>query len=190
MSLYNMLNGMNAVLAILVTPFLPRQPTAFPRFRDVFLGAEDLPKEIEHRPNILVYTRMGSGNATCWGQQDGGQVSTVCQCPACDAERLEEHPDCYGSYEDASDSTYRTFVFHAKDGDRADYDCVRERRIWDLSDDYRKRLTETFAASPPDSAVAKLVAQIVALREKPLALQSGAEGEPDVPVRPPKTDLG
>ena len=40
MSLYNMIAGMNAGLAVLASPFLPRRADHFPRFRDIFREAE------------------------------------------------------------------------------------------------------------------------------------------------------
>jgi hypothetical protein len=137
MSLYNMIAGMNAELGVLMSPFLPRRADAFPRFRDIFTAATDT----EITGDIYVYTRMGGGNRDCWESNEDG-----CSCAAHDAEAIEIHPQCLHRYDDEFDCTYSTFVFCVSDEDRPDYDALVAGKPWLVSDRYRAKLRELFAA--------------------------------------------
>lgn len=137
MSLYNLLNGMNAEVAVLVSPFLPMRADKFPRFRDVFLHADDSPVA----GDIFVYTRMGGGNAECWDDCEYGN------CPACQAENLRESENCVGSYEDEFDCTYKTFVFKVPEEHIKDFDFALSGKISLTSSWYKSRLTEMFSDS-------------------------------------------
>lgn len=132
MSLYNMLNGMNAGIGILVSPFLPMRFDHFPRIRDVFLRDDD------HEGDIFVYTRMGGGNADCWKDDYGGEGE--CDCPGCIAERIEEN--CFAAYEDDFDFTYKTFVFKVTDH-RDDFEKLLNGKN-DFSEWYINKLKEMF----------------------------------------------
>ena len=136
MSLYNLINGMNTAAAVALSPFLPRKATDFPRFRDIFLEAEDYYGD---DGDIFIYTRMGGGNRDCWydGEKD-------CDCPGCDASRLEGHVQCVDRYDDTYDCTYSTFVWRVSDEDRPDFEALMEGRSADLSDRYKSRLKEMF----------------------------------------------
>jgi len=103
MSMYNIVNGVNAELAVYVSLILNQDITkTFPRFRDVFTNDDECPvKEY----NFLIYTRMGGGNRECW--EEG---KDLCECPACSADDLENKDYVIARYDDSFDSTYCTFV--------------------------------------------------------------------------------
>ena len=134
MSLYNMVHGMNATLAMLVSPFLPRAADAFPRFRDVFLEADDAPT----KGDIYVYTRMGGGNRECLDDCEDES------CQACDARHIEAEPTCICRYDDDFDCTFSTFVFRVADEHRADFAALLAREYPKLSDWYIAKLRECF----------------------------------------------
>jgi hypothetical protein len=138
MSLYNLMNGMNAELAILMSPFLPRPADQFPRFRNCFIQADDYHGEA--KGDIFVYTRMGGGNRECWINEPPHEAK---DCNACDANELEAL--AVARYDDEFDSTYSTFVFKVSDEDRADYDALVTGNMGALSDRYMERLTQIFA---------------------------------------------
>jgi len=135
MSLYNLMHGMNANLAVMISPFLPRAADAFPRFRNVFTEIEDSPCE----GDLYIYTRMGGGNADCWA--DG---SDDCDCGACDAAGIEGEENCVGAFDDSFDCTYKTFVFKIPDDMKKDWEALQENRISDLSELYFNKLNELF----------------------------------------------
>jgi hypothetical protein len=142
MSLYNEVCGMNAGLAIMFSPFLPIRADHFPRFRNIFSEAEDSPIP----GSIFVYTRMGGGNRECWwGDEEKFDSDDDCSCFACQADRLEQRPQCAGSYDDEFDSTYRTFVFTVSEEDQPDFNALTQGRREDLSERYKARLAEMFA---------------------------------------------
>lgn len=148
MSLYNMLNGMNAGLAIVASPFLPRRVDHFPRFRNIFTGADDT----EIKGDFYVYTRMGGE----WDCEEGGKDG--CDCYACAVDTIEGDPSCVGSYRDDFDPTYLTFVFRVDDEDRADLDAIVAGEVEKLSDKYKDRLRKMFAGDGPktDALVAAI----------------------------------
>lgn len=134
MSMYNLLNGMNAGLGIMVSPFLPMRFDNFPRIRDVFL------RDADHEGDIFVYTRMGAGNADCWNDSEDDRE---CDCPGCIAGRIEEN--CFNTYEDEFDCTYKTFVFKVTDH-RDDFEKLLAGKT-DFSEWYVNKLKELFAGS-------------------------------------------
>jgi hypothetical protein len=109
---------MNHELVLFLSPFLPRRADHFPRFRDIFLGADDS----AIKGDIYIYTRMGGGNRECWGDCPNKEDGSL--CPACDADALENDERCVHRYDDDFDCTYSTFVFRVSDDDRADFDAV------------------------------------------------------------------
>lgn len=137
MSLYNMIRGMNANAVILFSPFLPIRADKFPRFRDVFLEADDSPV----KGDIYVYTRMGGGNADCW--EEGAED---CTCPACEASKLAKHESCVSRYDDSFDCTFSTFVFKVTEH-RDDFDKLMNGKAVEVSQWYRDRLKELFSDS-------------------------------------------
>lgn len=103
MSFYNMVFGMNAQLALVVSCVLGfRVDKMIPRFRNVFLEADDCPFA---EYDFLIYTRMGGGNYECWGSDND-----PCDCPYCKLKKLEQSEWHIGGYDDDFDCTYRTLV--------------------------------------------------------------------------------
>jgi hypothetical protein len=149
MSLYNLIHGMNASQALLLSPFLPTRCDNFPRFRNVFTNADDT----DVVGDIYVYTRVGGGNRECW--EDGERED--CDCSACESDRIESDDRCIHRYDDDFDSTYTTFVFKVSDDMRADYEKLLAGDFDGLSDKYKKTLRDMF----PDSADAPNTSAIV-----------------------------
>lgn len=161
MSLYNVLHGMNANLAVMLSPFLPRRADQFPRFRDIFTSADDSPV----KGDIYVYTRMGGGNRDCW---DG-----CCEerpCIACDAYQLEREPTCVRRYDDDYDCTYSTFVFRVADEHRADFDVLVAGGLERLSPWYFETLRTQFSGSE------KITGFIDSLEQASRAAAGGSDG--------------
>lgn len=103
MSLYNMMNGMNAQLAVVVSCVLGfRLDEEIPRFRNVFLKATDC-KYKDY--DFIIYTRMGGGNYDCWEDYEEN-----CDCPYHRLLKIEEQPWYIGGYDDEDDHTYRNLV--------------------------------------------------------------------------------
>jgi hypothetical protein len=144
MSLYNMVFGMNANLAVIMSPFLPQRADTFPRFRDIFTEAEDAPV----KGDIYIYTRMGGGNRECWeeGKED-------CDCCACNADKIEDLDECLYRYDDDFDRTFCTFVFKVKDERREDFNLVALGKLKETSDWYKETLRNMFADSQKISAL-------------------------------------
>lgn len=107
MSLYNMINGMNTPLIIILSIILKRKVTDIPRFRDCFLKADDCPVDDY---DFLIYTRMGGGKYECWGNNDGEYYKENCDCPYCTLIHIEAEEWCIYGYNDDFDVTYRTLV--------------------------------------------------------------------------------
>lgn len=103
MSMYNMINGMNGDLAIVISCILGfRIDEEIPRFRDVFLKADDCPIDDY---DFIIYTRMGEGNYECWENYEEN-----CDCPFHKLLKIEESPWYVTGYDDDFDSTYRNLV--------------------------------------------------------------------------------
>lgn len=104
MSLYNMLAGRNDALVIALSIILNmRVDKEFPRFRDIFLQADDC--EIKDY-DAIIYTRMGASNFRCWEDNEVG-----CTCPACKLRKMiETCPWIIDHYNDEFDSTYKNIV--------------------------------------------------------------------------------
>lgn len=123
MSMYNMMNGMNAELAIIASAVLGYNiQKKFPRFRDIFTEAEDAP----FKADLFIYTRMGGGNRECWGNDT---PELPCTCGACTCDGIEEEPWCVGSYDDDFDCTYRTFGIKFTDEQRVVWDKVIHKEL-------------------------------------------------------------
>lgn len=138
MSLYNILHGMNTTLALVLSPFLPVRFEEFPRYRDIFLDVTDCPKVA--KGDIYVYTRMGAGNANCWGSDND-----PCDCPACKAIAIIQHPTCTYHYDDDFDSTFRTFVITVDEVHRKDFETITTMcKIYEASKWYFDTLREIF----------------------------------------------
>lgn len=116
MSLYNMVNGFNPAVA-LILPMIGEKPGDFPRFRDCFTQDEDHP---EYDNFIQVYTRTGGNNREGYADQ----IADV-----------RKNPYYVDDYDDSFDSTYMTFVFRLPDEWKADYDKL-------LNDDHKNTSPE------------------------------------------------
>ena len=139
MSLYNLLNGMNADLVAAASVVLGfRIDEKFPRFRNIFTGADDS----DIKADLFVYTRMGGGNRKCWGQDDSPRTEQGdCGCFGCSAERLEAEPWCCGRYDDDFDSTYSTFAIKFTDDQRAEW---AKLQAGDPPPDFEERMRGMF----------------------------------------------
>lgn len=128
MSFYNMMFGMNSDLIIIISCILNKRiDKVFPRFRDVFLEAEDcLLKKDEY--DYLIYTRMGGGNYQCWNNngicseeniyyKDEDGVVTE-KCPYCKLLEIEKDTNYIGGWDDDFDCTYRTLAFKLSSNDK------------------------------------------------------------------------
>lgn len=107
MSLYNIINGMNTSLVILLNIVLKRKVNDIPRFRDCFLKADDCPI---NDYDFLIYTRMGGENYECWGNENGEYYEEDCNCPYCTLLKIEKEDWYIDGYNDDFDNTYRTLV--------------------------------------------------------------------------------
>jgi hypothetical protein len=98
-----MINGMNADLALVISCILGfRIDEEIPRFRDVFLKADDCPIDDY---DFIIYTRMGGGNYECWEDNEEN-----CDCPYHKLLKIEESPWYVAGYDDDFDCTYRSLV--------------------------------------------------------------------------------
>lgn len=104
MSLYNMIAGRNDALVIAFSVVLNmRVDKEFPRFRDIFLQADDC--EIKDY-DAIIYTRMGGLNFECWNDN-----KPDCTCSLCKLKKMiETYPWIIGHYDDESDDTYKNIV--------------------------------------------------------------------------------
>lgn len=104
MSLYNMIAGRNDSLVIAFSVILNmRIDKEFPRFRDIFLHADDC--EIKDY-DAIIYTRMGGSNFECWEDN-----KLDCTCSACKLKKMiKSYPWIIDHYDDESDETYKNLV--------------------------------------------------------------------------------
>ena len=104
MSLYNMIAGRNDALVIAFSVILNmRVDKEFPRFRDIFLQADDC--EIKDY-DAIIYTRMGGLSFDCWEDN-----KPDCTCAACKLKKMiATYPWIIGHYDDESDETYKNLV--------------------------------------------------------------------------------
>lgn len=101
--MYNMINGMNGNLALVISCILGfRIDEEIPRFRDVFLKADDCPIDDY---DFIIYTRMGGGNYDCWEDYEEN-----CDCPYHKLLKIEESSWYITGYDDDFDCTYRSLV--------------------------------------------------------------------------------
>ena len=104
MSLYNMIAGRNDALVIAFSVILNmRIDQEFPRFRDIFLHADDCERKDY---DAIIYTRMGGSNFECWEDN-----KPDCTCPACKLKKMiETCPWIVDHYDDDFDKTYKNIV--------------------------------------------------------------------------------
>lgn len=137
MSLYNLVNGMNAPAAVLLSPFAPVPITSFPRFRNVFLADED----DDHF--YSVYTRVGGQNRMCWNEQQLPEDGSPCDCYGCFGDEIESDERCLARVDDEYDSTYCSFNMGILPEDRDDFQVISDalKGIYTLDPD---RLSDTY----------------------------------------------
>ena len=136
MSLYNLVHGMNAPAAVLLSPFAPVPITSFPRFRNVFLADGD----DDHF--YSVYTRVGGQNRMCWNESESDDENP-CTCCACFGDEIESDERCLARVDDEYDSTYCSFNMGILPEDRDDFQVISDalKGIYTLDPD---RLSDTY----------------------------------------------
>ena len=117
MSMYNMINGNNPAVTILL-PMLGKHYNEYPRFRDCWVNAREwkladngMPyvgdkEDYNGEAKLYVYTRVGGGNRDDYEDE---------------IEELRSMPTYIEDYDDAFDSTYATFVFGVPDEWKDDF---------------------------------------------------------------------
>lgn len=126
-NMYTMTHKQNITLAFAASCFLGFDVYDFPRYRNVFLKADDCPFK-EKQIDFFIYSRMGAGNSEyCWDEND--KFSYNCDCPACRINYFEnanhELFKVVGQWDDDFDCTYRTHAIK----------LLKSRKIWE---DFRK----------------------------------------------------
>ena len=117
MSLYNMINGLNPAVFVLL-PMLGRHPEEYPRFRDCFLGDDD--------NSIIIFTRVGGGNRNCGYGED----------------ELSKDPNFMTTYDDSFDSTYGNYVFRVPDKWKDDFEAIKNGGLKNASVEYFEYLID------------------------------------------------
>jgi len=155
-----MIEGVNPA-AFFILPMLGKHADDYPRFRDCFVQKrkfklnkdglplmsidEDSPKWFDNEfksdpePVICVFTRMGGGNSECW--EDG---EPDCDCPACEADKLENHECFVERFDDDFDCTYCTFVFKVPEKWLDDYQKILDGNLTEISDEYKSELYRVY----------------------------------------------
>lgn len=137
MSLYNMINGMNGNLALVISCILGfRIDEEIPRFRDVFLKAEDCPYE---EYDFITYTRMGGGNYDCWEE-----YKEDCDCPYHRLLKIEQQNWYIGGYDDEDDCTYRNLVGKFTPEQKKLFDEVQEKGLQVIEQQAKKLFPKLF----------------------------------------------
>lgn len=138
MSLYNMINGVQPATFFFL-PMLGKHPDQYPRFRDCFIGKMTAGQEkdeygipdLKHgeERKISVYTRVGGGNRDDYEKE---------------ISELRSMPTYLEDFDDDFDCTFATFVFSIPKEFEADFDKLKDGKIKEISDAYRKRLYEVY----------------------------------------------
>lgn len=77
-------------------------PESFPRYRDCYCDGKA----------IVVWSRMGAGNAKCWEKTIEGKKPKNCNCPACTMKKIRKtHPNYLRRRKWKGDSTYVAYYF-------------------------------------------------------------------------------
>ena len=146
MSLYNLVNGRNNELVVILSMLLnKRVDQYFPRFRDVFTGAEGYPDG-----EFYVYTRMGGGNRDYWERDDPKEN---CDCPTCRANRIEQESWCAARIDDSFDNTYCMFVIKFTDPEqRAIYEkLIAGKPMVEAIENAEARFAELFPSQEAET---------------------------------------
>lgn len=117
MSLYNILNGINPAVFVLL-PMLGRHPEEYPRFRNCFLSDDE--------NSIIIYTRVGGNNRNCgYGETE-----------------FYKDPNFITTYDDSFDSTYGNYVFRVPDKWKDDFEAIKNGGLQKASTEYFKYLID------------------------------------------------
>jgi len=126
MNLYHVMNRVSAA-ALYFLPMLGRHPDEFPRFRDCFVLASDLPAS-ENR--ICVYTRTGGNN----------RLDYVNEIQAVQGMDWYEHDE-----DDGFDNTYMTFYFRVPPQYQKDFDTLLgSGELYRASPAYRTQIERVY----------------------------------------------
>lgn len=121
---YNIINGVSPA-AFFIVPMLGMHPDEYPRFRDCFVNDEEHPEYDRH---IHIYTRVGGNNRGCgYGE-----------------EKLMDHPNFVGTFDDSFDSTYGTYVFSVPEKWKEDFEKIMSGAILEISKEYKAELYRIF----------------------------------------------
>ena len=134
MSMYNMIAGRNDALVIAFSVILDmRVDKEFPRFRDIFLHADDCEYDDY---DAIIYTRMGGGNFDCW---EGGKKN--CDCPSCKLKKMIARTSwILGQYADEFDSTYKNIVIKLTPEQRVIWKTIQQEGL----EPFRKQIEKLF----------------------------------------------
>lgn len=125
MSLYNAMHGVNQS-TFFVLPVLGKHPEEYPRFRDCFLGDDEMPNT---EGKIIVYTRTGGGNREHYESENAD---------------IESMDDFLFDYDDPFDSTFACWVFDIPSKWETDVKKVLDGNILEASNNYKKMIIATF----------------------------------------------
>ena len=125
MSLYNVINGFNSAVLIIL-PMLGKNPREYPRFRDCFVIDEKYPKYDNH---IHIFTRIGGNNRIHYRAE---------------IKEMEENPNYITNYDDLFDSTYATWIFSIPEKWKPDFDLILKGEIPKISDEYKDELHRVY----------------------------------------------
>jgi len=130
-NMYNMLFGANIATFLIYPTLFENHPDSFPRFRDCFVS--------EDEKTIKVYSRMGGGNRECWEA-----AKAECDCPACQANEIENQENCISRIDDDFDSTYCTFSFKVPEKYKNDVELIMKNKLKETSKEYKDLILKTF----------------------------------------------
>lgn len=139
MSFYNMIYGVQ-LATFFVLPMLGKHPDEYPRFRDCFIGKAyrdwndkdefGIPK-IKHGKGkfISVFTRVGGNNRMDYQEE---------------INELRKNSYYVEDFDDEFDNTFAFFVFKVPKEFEEDFDKIKEGRLIEISDEYKKRIYKVY----------------------------------------------
>lgn len=139
MSLYNMMFGTHP-MAGMAMALAGEQASSLPRFRDAWIQ----PNSETGEPEVVVYTRMGGGNAECWNQyEDDYDADAPCSCEGCTVTNVVPTWDRFLRMEDDDyDYTYRSFFFAPREDHLDVARAIMEAEPVDVGAKWKKLLED------------------------------------------------
>lgn len=136
-----MIAGRNDALVVAFSVILNmRIDQEFPRFRDVFLQADDC--EIKDY-DAIIYTRMGGLTFDCWEDNKPG-----CICAACKLKKMiKTYPWIIGHYDDESDETYKNLVIKLTPEQKEIWKTIQAQGL----EPFRKQVEKLFPKEEQES---------------------------------------